>query len=122
MERAFGGIVLGVRDRAGLIVLTGEAGTGKTTLLYRLMDSLRPSETPVAFIFNSRVEAADLWRLMFAEFRLSWVEENQESRKRRFYEWLLDEYRAERAPVLVIDEARVAAPRRFSPSCTRSWT
>jgi general secretion pathway protein A len=106
VERAFGGIVLGIRDRAGLILITGEAGTGKTTLLYRLIDSLRPSETPVAFIFNSKVEAGDLWRLMFAEFRLSWMNESEENRRRRFCEWLLEEYRAERAPVLIIDEAQ----------------
>src|SRR4029434_9150272 len=53
----------GIETRKGFIVITGEAGTGKTTLLRRLM---RTVETTVhtAFIFNTHLEFTELLRLL----------------------------------------------------------
>ena len=53
----------------GFILLnTGEVGTGKTTLLNRLLDSLHQQQTPTAFIFNSHLDTNHLFDFILADF------------------------------------------------------
>ena len=48
-------LVYAVRSRKGFVLLTGEVGTGKTTLLHALLAQL-DRETASAFLFNPRLE------------------------------------------------------------------
>ena len=57
----------GIQARKGLILLTGEVGTGKTTLINRLLDHLGEQQ-PTAFIFNSHLETNHLFDFMLADF------------------------------------------------------
>jgi general secretion pathway protein A len=59
-------LVYAVRERKGFVTLTGEVGTGKTTLLHALLARL-DSECAAAFIFNPRLEPLDFFRLLFDE-------------------------------------------------------
>jgi general secretion pathway protein A len=59
-------LVYGVRARKGFVLLTGEVGTGKTTLLHALLSQL-DANTASAFIFNPRLEPLDFFRMMFDE-------------------------------------------------------
>jgi len=52
IQEALEQLTYGVQNRKGLLLLTGEVGTGKTTLINHLLDWLRQRETPTAFIFN----------------------------------------------------------------------
>src|SRR5579863_9140786 len=54
-EEALANLIYGVQSRKGFIVLTGEVGTGKTTLLECLRDYLEAQYIEFAFIFNSRI-------------------------------------------------------------------
>src|SRR5947209_9007176 len=54
-REALAQLIYGVRERKGFIVLTGEIGTGKTTLLRTLLERL-DATTPVAYVHNSRSE------------------------------------------------------------------
>ena len=60
-------LVYGVRARKGFVLLTGEVGTGKTTLLHSLLAQLDP-ETASAFIFNPKLEPEDFFLILFDEF------------------------------------------------------
>ncbi len=60
-------LVYGVRSRKGFVLLTGEVGTGKTTLLHALLGQLDAS-TASAFIFNPKLEPLDFFRMLFDEF------------------------------------------------------
>ena len=60
-----------IEARKGLIVLTGDAGTGKTTLINRLKQWLQKQHTPTAFIFNPHLEVNELFDLMLAEYGIS---------------------------------------------------
>ena len=57
-EEALANLIYGVQSRKGFIVLTGEVGTGKTTLLECLRDYLAYQRIEFAFLFNSRITPA----------------------------------------------------------------
>src|SRR5215470_14350138 len=52
IQEALEGLTYGVQTLKGFIVLTGEVGTGKTTLINCLRNRLHQQQTPTAFIFN----------------------------------------------------------------------
>lgn len=59
-------LVYGVKERKGFVLLTGEVGTGKTTLLHALLAQL-DRNTLAAFIFNPRLDPLDFFRMLFDE-------------------------------------------------------
>jgi general secretion pathway protein A len=60
-------LVYGVRARKGFVLLTGEVGTGKTTLLHALLSQLESNIT-AAFLFNPRLDPLDFFRVLFDEY------------------------------------------------------
>ena len=98
----------GIDARRGFIVLTGEVGTGKTTLIQTLLRQLA-EHTHTALIFNSIPNSLDLMRYVCEEFKL--VEPLQNHRDLHDYVGLLNEFllrsynRGENA-ALIIDEAQ----------------
>src|ERR1700730_16559644 len=71
IEEALAGLMYGIQTRKGFITLTGEVGTGKTTLINRLLDWLHQSRTRTAFLFNSRMNSNQLFDFILAEFEIS---------------------------------------------------
>ena len=63
-EEALANLIYGVQSRKGFIVLTGEVGTGKTTLLECLRDHLYGLGIEFAFIFNSRITPTEFFELL----------------------------------------------------------
>ena len=63
----------GIRACRGLLLLTGEVGTGKTVLIHRLLERLAQQGTPRAFIFNSHLNVNELFELILAEFGIPFV-------------------------------------------------
>ncbi len=57
-------LVYGVQSGKGFVLITGEVGTGKTTLLHALLGQL-DSTTACAFIFNPRLEPLDFFHMLF---------------------------------------------------------
>ena len=62
-------LLYAVQAGKGFALLTGEVGTGKTTLLHSLLGQLDAS-TASAFIFNPRLESLDFFRLLFDEYQI----------------------------------------------------
>lgn len=92
--------------RKGLIVLTGEAGTGKTTLVNQLKHWLKEHGTATAFIFNPRLGIDELFDLMLADFGISNSGNKKTSSLARINNWLLEQYHGGRNAVLFLDEAQ----------------
>jgi general secretion pathway protein A len=105
-RNALDGLMRGISTRAGLLVLTGEVGSGKTVLLNSLLDLLRQRGTPRAFIFNSHLEANELFEMALAEFGASPDPRTHANPSVLLERWLKDCYRANSNPVLIVDEAQ----------------
>jgi general secretion pathway protein A len=105
-QNALDGLMGGISTRAGLLVLTGEVGSGKTVLLNTLLDLLRQRGVPRAFIFNSHLEANELFEMALAEFGASLEARTHANPSARLEQWLKDCYRANSNPVLIVDEAQ----------------
>src|SRR5947208_91246 len=67
-REALAGMTYGIQTRKGIILLTGEAGTGKTTLLNMLMKWLHHQRAATAFVFNTQLNVNDLFEYLMADF------------------------------------------------------
>ena len=63
-EEALANLVYGVQARKGFIVLSGEVGTGKTTMLECLRDYLEAQYIEFAFLFNSRINTEQFFEMI----------------------------------------------------------
>lgn len=105
-QEALAGLTYGIKNRKGFILLTGEVGTGKTTLLNRLLDWLRGQRVATAFVFNSKFNESQLLEYVMADFGIPCESREKSSRLMRLNQWLLDRYRAGESTVLIVDEAQ----------------
>ena len=106
IQEALAGLTYGIQNRRGFILLTGEVGTGKTTLLNRLLDWLRGQRVATAYIFNSRLEVNHLFDFMMAEFEIPCESQEKSQVLLRLNHWLLERYRVGETAVLIVDEAQ----------------
>lgn len=98
-------LLYAVQSGKGFLVLTGEVGTGKTTLLHALLSQL-DSETPSAFLFNPRLEVLDFFRLVLEELGIERSCRNKAEYLLALNEFLIDCMRQGRRALLIIDEAQ----------------
>jgi general secretion pathway protein A len=106
IEEALSGLMYGIQTRKGFITLTGEVGTGKTTLVNRLLDWLHLKRTKTAFLFNSRMNSSQLFDFILAEFDIQCDNRSKSQQLMKLNQWLLDRYRAGETAVLIVDEAQ----------------
>ncbi len=97
----------GIEARKGFILLTGEVGTGKTTLLNKLLETLHQQGTATAFVFNPRMPASQLFEYMMADFGIACRSPKRSLLLFKLNQWLLDRYQAGQQTVLVVDEAQI---------------
>ena len=105
-EEALACLTYGIQSRKGFVLLTGEVGTGKTTLINKLLEWLRLQQVATAFIFNSRMNVAQFLDYMMADFGIPGDSRAKSQVLLRLYNWLLDRYRAGETAVLIVDEAQ----------------
>ena len=105
-EEALSGLMYGVQNRKGFITLTGEVGTGKTTLINRLLEWLHQRGARTAFLFNSRMNTNQMFDFILAEFGISCDSHTKSQQLMRLNQWLLERYRAGETTVLIVDEAQ----------------
>jgi general secretion pathway protein A len=106
IEEALAGLMYGIQTRKGFITLTGEVGTGKTTLVNRLLDWLRQRRTRTAFLFNSRMNTNQLFDFILAEFEIPCESRVKSHQLMKLNQWLLERFRAGETAVLIVDEAQ----------------
>ncbi len=96
----------GIASRKGFMVLTGEVGTGKTTLLRHTLNALHRTKIHSAFIFNPRLDIMDFLEFVLADFGLTPANRSKSSMIIQLNRWLIDRYREGEICVIVVDEAQ----------------
>lgn len=105
-QKALDGLTYGIQSRKGILLLTGEVGTGKTTLLNTLLDWLRLRKSATAFLFNTQLTVNELLDCLLADFGVPGESRIKSDMLIRLNTWLLERYRAGETAVLVVDEAQ----------------
>jgi type II secretory pathway predicted ATPase ExeA len=106
IQEALASLAYGIRNRKGFILLTGEVGTGKTTLLNRLLDWLGTEGVATAYIFNSQLDVSQLFDFIMADFGIPCESRDKGHVLMQLNQWLLQRYRERKPSVLIIDEAQ----------------
>ena len=109
-REAFARLLYGVDSHAGFIALTGEVGTGKTTMLRTLLTQLDPEKYTSALIFNSCMSGEQLLAGVCREYGIEADEKNRSGYLDALNRFLITQNSAGQTVVLVIDEAQNLAP------------
>lgn len=104
-EEALANLIYGVQTRKGFIVLTGEVGTGKTTMLECLRDFLDSQYIEFAFIFNSRITADQFFEMIAYDLDLRCNRTSKTEVLFALNQLLLHQADQGRTTVLIVDEA-----------------
>jgi general secretion pathway protein A len=98
-------LVYGVQSGKGFVLITGEVGTGKTTLLHALLAQL-DSSTACAFVFNPRLEPLDFFRLLFEELGIETPCRSKAEYLLTLNKFLIERLEKNEPTLLIIDEAQ----------------
>jgi len=109
-KEAFAHLLYGINNHYGFIELTGEVGTGKTTVLRTLLGQLQDDSYRTALIFSPCQTGVELLRSINTEFGLDAKSEYANELLAELNRFLLSETAAGRTVVLVIDEAQNLEP------------
>ena len=104
-EEALANLIYGVQSRKGFIVLTGEVGTGKTTMLECLRDFLDSQYIEFAFLFNSRVTPEQFFEMIAYDLDLRCERTSKTEVLFALNHLLLQQADRGRTTALIVDEA-----------------
>ncbi|HEY8609053.1 MAG TPA: AAA family ATPase [Noviherbaspirillum sp.] len=112
-REALAHLLYGVDSGGGVVVLTGDIGTGKTTICRCFLEQV-PSNCNVAYIFNPRLTATELLQTVCDEFHIEPGPAGDDNSNKRYVDalnqFLLSSHADGRNSVLIIDEAQNLAP------------
>src|SRR6516164_2017318 len=104
-EEVLANLIYGVQSRKGFIVLSGEVGTGKTTMLECLRDFLASQRVAYASLFNSRLTPEQFFEMVAYDFDLRCSRISKTEVLFALNQMLLDRANIGRNTVLIVDEA-----------------
>ena len=109
-REALVGLTYAVMDCKGFVVLTGDAGTGKTTLLARVLQNVPAAKLQSSVILNPTLTPAEFLELIMLDFGIRKVPHSKARRLGMMQRLLLEGHREGRIAALVIDEAHKLSP------------
>src|SRR5271165_4298275 len=96
----------GIATRKGFVVMTGEVGTGKTTLLKTVLSTFSKGRVSTAFVFNPRLDVLDFLEFVLTDFGIEPTNRTKSGMLIQLNRWLVERYRNNGVCVIVIDEAQ----------------
>lgn len=106
-REALAHLMYGINSEGGFVLLTGEVGTGKTTVCRCLIEQM-PEDCEVAFILNPKLSSIELLAAICDEFRINYPKGNETVKDlvARIYDFLLIIHETDRKTILIIEEAQ----------------
>jgi general secretion pathway protein A len=105
-NEALAALYYGVRRHKGFVVVTGEAGTGKTMLLRCLLRMLKESkDISYAYLFNGRLSSTEFLQYILSDFGLSAFDKNKGELLVELGKFLVSQDLKRMTTVLIVDEA-----------------
>jgi len=105
-SKAMAHLTYGLNQAEGFIVITGDVGAGKTTLVEHLCSTLDPQQYVIARMLSTQMSADDTLRLVAAGFGLKAEGLSKAELMRRFEDMLVANFNEGRRSLLVVDEAQ----------------
>jgi general secretion pathway protein A len=105
-REALAGLEYGISERKGFTVLTGEVGTGKTTLLRCALGSLGQRRVFTSFVFNPLLDPLDFLEFVLSDFGLTPTSRTKSGMLLQLNRWLIERFRMQETCVVVVDEAQ----------------
>src|SRR6266446_3530386 len=109
-REALAGLTYAILSRKGFAVLTGDAGTGKTTLLTRVVKSVPESRARFSVVLNPTLTPSEFLELVLLDFGIPDVPVSKAQRLKTLREFLVQAFQHRQVPVLVVDEAHKLPP------------
>ncbi len=109
-REALAGLSYAVLGGKGFVVLTGDAGTGKTTLLTKMVRSIPASRATFSVVLNPTLSPDEFLELALLDFGIPDVPPSKAQRLLLLREFLNEAHKQGRSSVLVVDEAHKLAP------------
>jgi general secretion pathway protein A len=109
-REALAGLTYAILNRKGFAVLTGDAGTGKTTLLTRVVKSVPESRARFSVVLNPTLTPSEFLELVLLDFGIPDVPASKAQRLNILQEFLGQAFKQRQVPVLVVDEAHKLPP------------
>lgn len=109
-REALAALEYGISARKGFIVLTGEVGTGKTTLLRRALASFERGRVYSSFVFNPRLDTLDFLEFVLSDFGITPTSRTKSGMLLQLNRWLIERYRRQETCVIIVDEAQNLSP------------
>jgi general secretion pathway protein A len=110
-QEALAALLFGVQERKGFICLSGDIGSGKTTLIRALLSQLDPHKVRTAVILNSYLDDLELLKTINEEFGLPSNSESKKALLDELNRFLIEQHRVGTNVVLIIDEAQNLRPQ-----------
>lgn len=108
-KKAIDYLTYGLQERAGFILLAGEVGSGKTTIIRDIIQNL-DQEIVLARVFNTRADATQVLSMINEDFGLEVENKNKVTLLRELYDYLLVLFAEGKRAVIIIDEAQNLTP------------
>jgi general secretion pathway protein A len=105
-DKAVRRLVSGIQNRLGFMLLTGEPGTGKTTVIHYLLEWLHQHDYSSSYVFHSLLSSRDLLEFILRDFGVSSVSGDKSEVRTDLHKWLIGRRDAGDHPVIIVDEAQ----------------
>ncbi len=109
-REALAQLLYGVKERKGFIVITGEVGTGKTTLIHYLLDKLNGDHTKTALLFNPKLTVDDFIQYILKDLGVRVQGRPKGEYLHNLHRYLLHAYQRDERVILIVDEAQGLKP------------
>jgi len=113
-ETALAELMFGIEAHRGLLVMTGEAGTGKTTLMRHFLQWLKDRQFSSSYIFHAHLDPSDMFEFILRDFGVPVESSRKTDLLATLHRWLHTRQAEGDSPVIVIDEAQALSLRTLN--------